>query len=269
MPRERRSSQVRVEGRSYEALALDHPLTFTPPLAERSANPGTFEFWWRLLQYTFEFPPPESFPTLAGLLSPDEMLATERFCMAAGELAESSVWTANSSVRIRVADDQSSETVDAKFPPNEITRGFSALFRQFYSNEEPASFQAMQRILRAANQTANDEHHQTRLDQLTHWGRAHGRLRGFPLKVLVGKRLRAEGRWPGPIPGEDDESPEVIIKRYNYGDYIHWGESAGQLKIWSADPFDSAWQRMRFLEAVGGLAHLYMGFSLLVTAAMG
>jgi hypothetical protein len=94
---------------------------------------------------------------------------------------------------------------------------------------------------------------------------------GENLRVRVGQRLQEDGRWPdGAFPGQSSDrvlGPEQLISAYQCGDLIHWGDKRSVLEAAAADPFESAWQRMLFLHAVGGLAHLYLGFAVLVQAA--
>ncbi len=170
---------------------------------------------------------------------------------------------------VHVLDDGSGERIDKNFAPNENIRGFSVLFRQFYSNEEPASFNAAQRTLRELNAQAGDNFVSIRDDYLRVWGRAAGKLRGFPLYILVGKQLQADGRWHfGELAGEQDPGPEMLISIYNYGEDIHWGEKVDQLAAWDASPFDSARMRMACFNAMVGPAHVYLGFAQIVDAAL-
>jgi len=276
---------VTLRATSFESMALQRPLAFLPPLASRSSNPEGFEFYWRLLQYVFELPDPSGFPPLLASPAPDEARSIGRYCSAAQELAESALISSSAEFAVHVTrrpDGTFDEEVESRFyPSKEITRGFSVLFRQFYSDDDQAaSFQAMQRILRRLNDTLKDDDHEDRLKYLKAWGRAQGRLRGYSVKVLVRKQLSDNGRWTmdyglwtmEKVPGEDGIPPERLIKMYNYGDLIHWGkeaEATEAVSLWQADPFLGPYQQLNFLEAVTGLAHIYMGFSLLIRAARG
>ncbi len=50
---------------------------------------------------------------------------------------------------------------------------------------------------------------------------------------------------------------------------IHWGKRRDDLSALGVDDFNQAWARMHFFEAASGLAHLYMGFAVLVRSALG
>ncbi len=63
-------------------------------------------------------------------------------------------------------------------------------------------------------------------------------------------------------------SPQQVISAYQYGDLIHWGDDSKLIAV-ASDLFLQVRQQMEFLEAVTGLIHVYLGFSLLVRAALG
>lgn len=262
----KRTVQIRAVG--YSALVADYPLTFPPPLAEHSAIPAAFEASWHLIQYVFNLPDPQAFPPFANTPSDRSLQVLRRYSVAARELAESSFLAHPTGMTVHVLDDGSGERIDKNFAPKENIRGFSVLFRQFYSNEEPASFNAAQRTLRELNARAEDDLVSIREDYLRVWGKAAGKLRGFPLYILVGKQLQAEGRWhSGELAGERDPGPEMLISTYTYGEDIHWDKKRDQVAAWDASPFDSARMRMACFNAMVGPAHVYLGFAQIVDAA--
>ena len=63
-------------------------------------------------------------------------------------------------------------------------------------------------------------------------------------------------------------SPVQVISAYQYGDLIHWDDDSKLVAV-ANDPLLHARRRIDFLEAVVGLAHVYLGFSLVVQAALG
>jgi hypothetical protein len=188
----RRAIPIRAVG--YSSLASDYPLTFPPPLAEHSANPGIFESSWHLIQYVFNLPDPRGFPPFADPPS-GALTVLRRYSAAARELAESTFLAHPTGITVNVLDGGKGERIEKNFAPKENIRGFSVLFRQFHANDEPASFNAAQRTLRRLNAQAGDGLVTVRDDYLVAWGRAARKLRGFPLNILVGKQLQAEGRW--------------------------------------------------------------------------
>ncbi|GGN80125.1 hypothetical protein GCM10010112_55260 [Actinoplanes lobatus] len=154
-------------------------------------------------------------------------------------------------------DGTQEETLTTDFVSREVTRGFAVAFRQLYEPGESASFlKAYNAVARQARpQWGDDENWQA----LAQWRAAHGKLRAKPLKVLSSEKLFPDRGAIG-VPGDGPPYPEEIISTYNYGDLIHWGSKRQELSALGRTEFDSAWNQLRFLEAVGGLSHLYIGF---------
>jgi hypothetical protein len=262
-----RTVQLRAVG--YSSLVADYPLTFPPPLAEHSANSGSFDSSWHLIQYVFNLPDPRAFPPFAAVPSGKPLQILRRYSAAARELAESAFLAHPTSLTVHVLDGGSGERIDPSFAPKENIRGFSVLFRQFYSDKESASFHAARRVLGQLNVEAGDDFVIARNEYLRTWRHAASKLRGFPLKILVGRQLQAQGRWhPGELVGERDPGPEMLISIYNYGEDIHWGDKRDEVAAWNESPFDSAWMRMACFDAMVPLAHIYLGFAQIVDAAL-
>lgn len=254
---------------SIETLAADHSIGFPPPLAEHSDNPGAFEANWHLIQFVFDLPDPRAFPPFAERIPEDLLVVLRRYESAAVELAESAFLVHPTGVTVNVLDGGLEEQIEKSFPPKENVRGFSVLFRQFYANEEAASCKAVQNVLWRLNKQATDSSVDVRNDYLKAWARAAGRLRGYSLKLLVGRRLQELGRWPsGPLANEHLPGPEMLISTYSYGEDIHWGKQREQVTAYGESEFDSAWTRMACFEAMVGLAHIYLGFAQLIDAAL-
>jgi hypothetical protein len=262
--------RVKVFVRSFESIAIDETvLAFPPPFVASAPNPGAFEHWWKLLQFFFALEDPADFPPLSAPISDTDLQLLQRYVLMAEEMAESGQLNADDVVTIRLPDHGSgSEEVDATFSKNEIARGFTALFRQFDDPNEPASFSRVLKVLSRVNELANDPATVERRARLKAWRVARGRLEGTTLKVLVGQKLRDEGRMPPGIPGEGDMSPMMLISKYQYGEMIHWGDERSVLEAAADDPFARAKLRMDFLHAAVGLTHLYLGFALVVRASL-
>jgi hypothetical protein len=258
---------ITVMGVSYESLALAQPTPYALPLAKFSPDPKAFDFWWRLLYYTFGLPSPYEFPPVPDLRD-SEVLA--RYFSAAKEMASSACLVYEARVDVHVERDDAEgavETVGSEFPPTELIRGFLALFRQFYTPDELASYSKTRAILMKAAREASDADAATRLSMLTTWGRAEGKLRAYSLRSLVGKRLKEEGRWGGGVP--EGLSPTTLISAFASGDLIHWGDRRGEISRWEADQFYGPWNRIQLLEGMAGLAHFYMGYAVIVAACIG
>lgn len=263
--------QITVQGLSHEAQTLSRQLPFDPPYVDIAPNPEGFHYWWRLMDFVFELPSPREFPKLPELPSPEDLEKLHRYIDIAPEIATSTLMNHSSEVRISVTNNggQQVETVKKEFASSEVTRGFAVLFRQYYSNDESASFKKVHNILCKLSVKASDGKSDHRIAVLNQWKKAHSRLRGVPLKTLVGMRMRDQGLLGGPVPGESDKSAEYFISVYNYGEYIHWGDRRKELAAFGGDPAIEALNKMKFLEAVGGLSHLYLGFSMLARSALG
>jgi hypothetical protein len=243
-------------------------MPWPPPLLEHSTNPAGFNFAWRMLHYVFGLSDPRNFPPLPEPLDEDSRARLERFVEAAKELAESAVLNGSQRVTIDFSRETGVEQVTTEaFASKELMRGFSALFRQFDGEGEEASFLLVSGRLYRAAATSSDENRERRLSELTAWRKARGRLHGRDLKGLVAEKLSREGRFGGdPL---EKPAPAFLFSAYNYGDYLHWGEKRALIEDWRKEPFVDATRQMDFLEAASGLAHLYLGFGVLVRAALG
>ena len=167
---------IQIRARSIETLAADHPIGFPPPFSAHSESPGAFEATWHLIQFVFGLPDPRAFPPLSEAAPPEALAVLRRYTYAAAELAESAFLAHPTGVTVNVLDDGVEEQIERSFPPRENVRGFSVLFRQFYSDEEAASFKKVQSTLGLLNQQAADSSVDIRRDFLRSWGRAAGRL---------------------------------------------------------------------------------------------
>jgi hypothetical protein len=172
-------------------------------------------------------------------------------------------------VNLKRADDGSTkQTVTAQFPPREAIRGTTVLFRQLYSTEERASYTTVRKIIGRRIHECADADRDRRSETQKHWNKAHGQLRAYLLTCLADRAAcEAQGWTTAQIPNFDVK-PEAIIKLFQYGDLIHWGDGAEELGELSKDEFHHAWNTMHYLETVIQLSHFYLGYSLLAKAAI-
>jgi hypothetical protein len=263
------SRTITIRAQSIETLAADHPIGFPPPFADHTDRPEVFEFNWHLIQFVFSLPDSRAFPRFTEAIPEDSLVVLRRYSFAAVELAESAFLAHPTGVTVTVLNEGMEEQIEKQFPPRENVRGFSVLFRQFYSAEETASCKAVHNLLWGLNEQVNDSATEERREYLRAWGRAANRLRGASLKLLVGRRLAQQGKLPpGPRANEHLPVPEKLISIYSYGEDIHWGNQRAQVAAYGKSEFDSAWTRMACFEAMVGLAHVYLGFAQLVDAAL-
>src|SRR5207244_3037049 len=127
---------------------------------------------------------------------------------------------------------------------------------------EPASFQAGSGRLRKASMPTEDGNAEERLRQIDAWRGAQGKLHATELPRLARRAIEPSMEYGGKHP------PTYYLSAYNYGDLIHWDSKSDVIAAWEQDPFDKHHERMAFLEAAVGLAHLYIGFSELVRTAL-
>lgn len=258
---------VTLSAASFETPALSHPLKFPVPYGDTAAGQGNTSRAWNMIQYVFDLPNPRLFPPLPEVSS-DDARVLDRYVHSARELADGTFLTFP--IRLTIRFNRGDVWVENQnFPSNEVVRGFSVMFRQIYSDGELASFNKVTRILGRVNQEAGDDHVSHRVEHLRAWRRASGMMRANHLKVLVGRKQEDEYSisW-GSLP-QEDRSPAEIISQYNYGDDIHWGKHRDAVAVFNSDPAFAASRRLDFFDAVEHLAHLYLGFGVLVRAARG
>ena len=161
-------------------------LPFSPPLIELASNEQAVKEIWQMLAFLYPFKDPASFPQFPEqvVAPPKEIL--DRYCDQAASLAQSSYLNAQRQIHVSFETGE----VHADAPPKDALAGFLAIFRQFYSKDEPASFHNVRNTMVAAVlKTFGDG---DAFNQLKLWQRAHSRMRGHSLKVLVIRQARPD-----------------------------------------------------------------------------
>ena len=254
-------------------MVIRKPLRFPVPRFDDAIAEDGFEFYWAQLQAIFDFADPSTFPVLSTKPSGHDLRALERFASKSRDLATSTVLNADGGVSIAIADDGQSEEVTSNLPAPDAIAGFAAIFRQFHADER-AGFKTVSGILMRLAREENDEHAEHRVDELKLWARAVGRLKGKSVERLVHEHLAAEGLFPALPPEEaahypDLEVPEQAISAYFYGEHLHWGDKSIILDQRAEDPVNEALFLLGFLTAALGLSHVYIGYGVLIDAAIG
>lgn len=261
---------MQVTATEFRGTALPQPLRFPPPYADRTKNPSGYAYWWQLFKLVFDLPDPRSFPRLTGF-QPAELQVIQRYIASCEELSESTVLSHNGGVTVNLkrADDGSTkQTVTAQFPPREAIRGTTVLFRQLYSTEERASYTTVRKIIGRRIHECADADRDRRNETQKRWNKAHGQLRAYLLTFLADRAACEAQGWATAMIPNVDVKPEAVIKLFQYGDLIHWGDGAEELGELSKDEFHHAWNTMHYLETVIQLSHFYLGYSLLAKAAI-
>jgi len=250
---------IRIQAQSFEVYSQGTQIGFEPPFGDRAENPTGFYFWWRMLQYVFSLPDPNKLAPLAIQLSVKDRGRVDRYLQAAEELASGPFMSHGGGVTVRLAPGVEEE-IEADFAHKENLRGFSVLFRQFYSRQEGASFGSMMDLAWQQNAKVADDDQADREDFIKAWRKAEGRLRQRTANVAVGKRAVALGvSAMSEVPFEWHPTPERLISAFFYGDLIHWGQKVEELSLYRDCDFSDAAFRMSLFQAVTGLAHIYLG----------
>jgi hypothetical protein len=269
----RRDNLIHVTSTSPVEMVVKRPLRFpVPRLADAIAKDG-FEFYWAQLQVIFDFADPAKFPELPTKPTGDDLRVLERFATKSRDLATSTVLNADGDVSISVADDGQSEQVTSNLPAPDAIAGFAAVFRQFYADER-AGFKAASGILMRAALDTTDGDAGRRIEELKLWGRSVGALKSKSVERLVHEYLATEGLFPALPPEEaanypDLEIPQQAISAYFYGEHLHWGDKSIILDQRAKDPVNEALFLLGFLTAASGLSHVFIGYGVLIDAALG
>lgn len=259
---------VTITAVSFESLAMDTDIGFAPPGSDLSSDPEGFVYHWRMIQFVFRLPDPAAMPPLpASEPNAAGLKAIRRFSQEADDLVRSQFLAYLTSLDVQVTQGEESVFFDA--PPSENERGFAVHRRQFYGADERASFRRVADIAWLANEQAADEHVDTRKIVLKNWRQAEKKLRHRSVNVWVGLKLVREGRMGGPVPDQDAPSVQQLISAFSHGDLIHWGDKSDQLEGLTEEPFGDAYHRMLLYKGMAGLAHLYIGYSVLLRSLFG
>lgn len=240
-------------------------------MRELMQKPESADFVWRRLQYVFPLEDPRTFRKLDVDWDPDDEARLRRYVEHGQTLAQASLLGAGDNIRITETDFASPEQVEADLSPPDVTVGFMALLRQCYANDEDASFvrvrKALGKHLHAASLLAE-------LTVVREWQHAHNGLLNKSLEEHVQEGLREEGEIPGPLEGPDSmivrdfAPPHELLRAFWYGDQIHWGKQRAALAALQRDPIRAALSDLQSRAVALDLAHLYIGFAVLVERAL-
>jgi len=244
-------------------------------MRELLKNPDGGEYVWRRLTYVFALPDPRDFDPAAIVLTDDERGLLRRFVDHAKRLAATTLLGANDSVRIDIPDFGGGEHVYTELSEPDVTAGFMVLLRQCYADGDEASFSKVRKILERRLYEAGDT---SSLAVLKMWRKAHARLNANTLEELVQEQLIVDGKMPAQLQRPDGQmespvvrspaSPAELLRTFWYGDQVHWGSTREALAAIQADPFESGMWELAARAAACDLAHLYLGYALLVERAL-
>ncbi|EME52306.1 hypothetical protein G352_24757 [Rhodococcus ruber BKS 20-38] len=242
-------------------------LKFPAPLQEYATDPKGFLYHWESLTYLFSLDDPTYFPVLGSHLSDDETKAAQRFIQTCQNLASYSVLNDSRSLKI-TSKGGDNWTVTSDFPSHEAFTGFSVTFRQLHNDGEDASFSKVYRVLnKVAGQLDEDEAKSTR-EVLNAWRDARKSLMKKMVATLVCERLQAGAPATAPKSFQGIV-PDELIRTFNYGDSLHWGDDREKLANLLDDEYNENFHKHACLTAMTQLSHLYFGFAELAAAALG
>lgn len=246
-------------------------LKFQPPL-ERFGQDGTgFNYHWQQLTYMFEFANPADHPMLSSALDADERLLLSRYVQTCRHLAGYSLISSSGGVRLSGLGEHQETKIQVDLPSHEEFAGFSATFRQLHNDGEQASFGKAWQLVNKATNTAGlpDETRSTANAELQKWKRARNSLKEKPAPMLVAEKLKPNMKEDSPRPFQG-VVPEMLIKTFNYGDTLHWGDQREKLaELTSGEESYANYHKHCCVTTMMSLSHLYFGFAELVAAAIG
>jgi hypothetical protein len=254
---------VTISAVPYEDTIHPHPLLFDPPLKEFAAGEGKgFQFYWEKLTYAFALPDPHDFPALT--VSEDDRELMERFIAVCRQLAGYSV--INDAGALRIRSRGGNWTIESEFPSSEAFGGTSIAFRQLHNNRDEASFDKIKARLLTAIKLLPQKQQQHPKSVLLQWVRARSELMKETVDTIVCKKVaQPPDGFPVSYRGIN---PETLMRTFNYGGTIHFGDKKRELVDLLADPRHDAYYKQACLISILALSHLYFGFALLIEAAI-
>jgi hypothetical protein len=246
-----------------------HPrqIPFDPPLHEYGKDGAKgFRHYWEMLDYVFGLPDPSSFPQIA--LQGDDREGVERFIQMSRRLAGFSV--INDDTMLSVGKDPGTDDWHVRlvdYPTDEGFLGASAAFRQLHNDGEPASFTNAHNALFKVMKTLPEEQQSAVRETVPQWKAARGKLMNHTIQTLTALKA-ANATLDNPV-SYGNINPDELIRTFNYGDSLHFGDTKGQLVDLLADEFHEAYYKYAALLSIVGLSHLYFGFAVLLGSALG
>lgn len=262
-------SRNTLEFKAIPAYDTVHPrqLGFDPPLQEYGKDGAKgFRHCWEKLDYVFGLPDPSAFPQIA--LQGEDRESVERFIQMCRRLARFSV--INDDARLLVGTDRGTSDWHVRvvdYPSDESFLGASAAFRQLHNDGESASFTNAHNALFKVMKTLPEEQQTAIKETVLQWRAARGKLMNHTLQTLTAAKV-ANATLDKPL-SYGNIKPDELIRTFNHGDSLHFGDTKGQLVDLFADKHYEAYYKYAALLSIGGLSHLYFGFAVLLDSALG
>lgn len=251
---------------SYEDSIRPIPLKFEPPLLSCGTDPTCFDYQWQQLTFLFDLEDPAGFVKVIDALTDTDRDLLIRYVETCRALAGYSI--INTKGSFSVPFNGGPARVD--LPSHQEFSGFSATFRQLHNDGENASFVKAWNVINRVLNTAGleDEALTTARVTLKAWKQARARLSEKAAATMICEKLspNLQDDHPRTLKGI---VPADLIKNFNYGDTLHWGDQRQQLAELTDDPFDADFHKFACVSTMNSLSHLYFGFAVLVAASLG
>lgn len=260
---------IKVDMTPLEDTILPVPLKFDPPLQAFGTNEKAFSMHWQQITYLFNLDDPIAFSDLRSGLTEDKRTLLTRYIQTCCRLARYSTISGDSSVVLSTnADGESS--VHANLPSDEAFVGFSTSFRQLHNKNEKASFTKAWKVLNTALNSLieSDKAPVSDRDALTAWKEARNKLSSKTAPTMICESLVPDSLDEKPL-SLKGINPDDLIRTYNYGDTIHWGNNREDYAELTSDPSYEKFYSFCCVSSMVSLSHLYFGFAELIAAALG
>ncbi|MEU4345418.1 hypothetical protein AB0H00_29905 [Nocardia sp. NPDC023852] len=258
---------VEVEATPIEDTIHPRPLGFDPPLQQHGKGDlKGFRHHWEKLDYVFGLPDPNAFPQIP--LREDDRALVQRYITMSRRLAGFSIITDDTELSVGCypgRDEWYVRVLD--FPADESFLGASAAFRQLHNDGEPASFSNAHNALFKVMNSLSEQQQVAVREIVPLWRAARGKLMNHTIQTLTALKV-SNATLDNPV-SYGNINPDELIRTFNYGDSLHFGDGRGQLDNLLADPFHEAYYKYSALLSIVGLSHFYFGFAVLLDNALG
>lgn len=261
--------RVMVRFTSLEDTIRPVQLRFTPPLQSYGTETSPFTVNWEELTYLFNLDDPGKFVDVHAELDDEAVGLLSRYVETCRNLAGYSVINSQNGFTISMGEGDVDE-VQADLPSHQEFTGFSATFRQLHNEGEEASFDRAWKIVNQAlhGMVEAGEAPESSRAVVGSWRKAQRKLCAKTAATLICESLVPEPVEQNPL-SLKGVVPGNLIKTYNYGDTLHWGDHRAELAKLTDDPTYAKFYKFCCTSTMVSLSHLYFGFAELIEAALG
>jgi hypothetical protein len=238
-----------------------------PPLLSFGHTGVTsFQRHWEKLSFVFELPDQAVFPAIG--IDEDKREIAERFVRMCRRMADFTVVNEDATLLVWEAAEGWNIAI-VNHPTDEMSLGTSAVFRQLHNEQEEASFSRVWNALSKVASALPEPHRTERISVLKKWKTVRAELTKHTLQSLTAAKVSGAELDTDPAVSFGNIKPDNLIRLFNYGDTLHFGDKRQELVSLLEDGFDEAYFRYGALISILGLSQLYFGFAVLVDAALG